>query len=192
MTLVVGIDPGAYGAFAVYDTASREITEVHDMPVWFMSVNKTKRARVDVLAVSELFDWFSMLGVSLVVLEAVSGGSSKGTSNSFAFGYGVGVVAAAAILSKIPLETVPPTKWKKLLDVPGKTKATPDDIMARGLQMFPKQRDLFYGPKGGKLVDRMEAAMLAKVGGDYVLRDNGEDKGDVELRLAYRNGGLGS
>lgn len=117
------------------------------MPVWFMSVNKTKRARVDALAVSELFDWFNLLGVELVVLEAVSGGSSGGTSASFAFGYGVGIVAMGAIQSKIPLETIPPAKWKKLLDVPGKAKATPDDIMQRGCRCSQAARLLLW-PQG--------------------------------------------
>lgn len=192
MTLVAGIDPGAYGAFAVYDTTTRRIISVHDMPVWFMTIGKTKRARVDSLAVAELFDFFNMMGVELLVIEAVGGRPRQGAAAGFAFGYGVGLIAMGAILSKIMIETIPPDKWKKLLNVPGKAKAGDDDIMARGMELFPHDRALFYTERGRKLVDRMEAAMLAKIGGDIVLRTMSERTDDVEYKLAYRNGGFGA
>lgn len=193
MTLVAGIDPGTNGAIAVYDTDTRLITHMEDMPFWFQSIGKKKRKRVDPVALVETFEVLQFMGVELVVLEAVGGRPRQSASAGFVFGYTVGLIYMAVIQSGIMLETVPPSQWKKLLNVPGKAKAEDDDIMNRADELFPASRAMFRGEKGGKKVDRAEAAMLAKFGGDYVLRTVQNTPGqDVEFKLAYRNAETGA
>lgn len=192
MTLVLGIDPGSSGAFAVYDTATRALVgEVYDTPVWYQTVGKRKRKRVDALAIADLFDEFEVMGVELVVMEAVGGRKAQNAAHAFTFGYGVGIIYMAAFYSGIVIETVPPQTWKQVLRVPGKGKADDSAIMARADELFPSDRQKFRGVKGGKRIDRAEAAMIAKFGGDEILQTL-NPKADVELRLAYANADTGA
>lgn len=170
MTLVLGIDPGTTGAFAVYDTVTRSIVgDVKDMPVWYQTVGKRQRKRVDALAVAELFDTVELMGVELIVMEAVGGRRAQNAAHAFTFGYGVGIVYMAAFYSGIIIETVPPQTWKQLLRVPGKSKADDTAILQRADELFPSDRAKFRGPQGGKMIDRAEAAMIAKFGAEHVL-----------------------
>lgn len=191
MTLIVGIDPGASGAFAVYCSETRRIVSIDDMPIWYQTVGKTKRKRVDALALADLFDVFDMMGVELVVMEAVGGRGKQPGSSGFVFGYGVGLIYMAAIYSRVHMETVPPQTWKKIMNVPGKSKADDSAILARADEIFPHDRDRFRGPRGGKLIDRAEACMMAKFGADHILHNAGR-LGDAELRLAYQNSQTGA
>ena len=73
--LILGIDPGSSGAFAVYDTESRRLVgPVQDMPTWYQVVGKRKRPRLDAMAIADMFDEFQVMGVELIVMEAVEEG----------------------------------------------------------------------------------------------------------------------
>lgn len=192
MTLVLGIDPGSSGAFAVYDTETRALVgDVYDTPIWYQTVGKRKRKRVDALAIADLFDEFEVMGVELIVMEAVGGRKAQNAAHAFTFGYGVGIIYMAAFYSGIVIETVPPQTWKQVLNVPGKSKADDSAIVARADELFPKDRAKFRGIKNGIRLDRAEAAMIAKFGGDVIL-DTLDPKADVELRLAYANADTGA
>lgn len=191
MTLILGVDPGASGAFAVYDNIAQRIISIEDMPVWYQTVGKKKRKRVDALALADMFDTYEMMGVELVVMEAVGGRPRQSASAAFVFGYGVGLIYMAALYSKIVIETVPPAAWKKLLNVPGKQNGSDDDILARADELFPHDRHLWRGERGGKKVDRAEASMLARFGADHVWHTLGQFN-DAELRLAYQNADTGA
>lgn len=176
----------------MYDTESRALVgEVYDMPIWYQTVGKRKRKRVDAMAIADLFDEFEVMGVELVVMEAVGGRKGEGGSGSFVFGYGVGVLYMAAFYSGIVIETVPPQTWKQVLNVPGKSKADDSAIMQRANELLPKDRHKFKGPRGGMKLDRAEAGMIAKFGGDIIL-DTLNPNADVELRLAYANADTGA
>lgn len=191
MTLILGVDPGASGAFAVYDNIAQRVVSVEDMPVWYQTVGKKKRKRVDALALADMFDTFEMMGVQLVVMEAVGGRPRQSASGAFVFGYGVGLIYMAAMYSEIVIETVPPAAWKKMLNVPGKQSGSDDDILARADELFPNDRALWRTARGGKRVDRAEAVMLAKFGADHVLHTLGRFT-DAERRLAYQNADTGA
>lgn len=183
MTFVLGVDPGGNGAFAIYDTDSRRLVSVEDMPVWFQAVGRRKRKRIDALALAEQFDMYEVLGVELVVMEAVGGRTGQGAAAGFVFGYGVGLIYMAALYSRLVIETIPPATWKKIMNVPGKTKADDSAIIARADELFPHDRHLFRGERGGKKVDRAEAAMLARFGADHVLHTMNTLK--PEVKTAY-------
>lgn len=191
MTFILGIDPGGNGAFVVYDDVTRRIVSYDDMPVWYQAVGKRKRKRIDALALSELFDQYDMMGVELVVMEAVGGRTGQGAAAGFVFGYGVGLIYMACLYSRLIVETIPPASWKRIMNVPGKSKADDSAIIARADEMFPHDRHLFRGPQGGKKVDRAEAAMMAKFGAEHVLQNIKQPK-DVEARLAYERADTGA
>lgn len=193
MTLVLGVDPGGNGAFAVYCTETRRLVSVEDMPVWYQAVGKRKRKRVDALALADMFDTYELMGVELVVMEAVGGRTGQGAAAGFVFGYGVGLIYMAALYSRIVIETIPPASWKKMMNVPGKQAADDSAIIARADELFPHDRHLFRGERNGKKVDRAEAAMLAKFGADFVLHTlDPLQANDVEFKLAYQKADTGA
>lgn len=169
MSYVLGIDPGGNGAFAVYSPETQRVVSVEDMPVWYQAVGKRKRKRIDAIALAEMFDTYAMMGVEAVIMEAVGGRTGQGAAAGFVFGYGVGMIYMACLYSKLVLETIPPATWKKIMNVPGKSKADDSAIIARADELFPHDRHLFRGPMGGKKVDRAEACMIAKFGAENVL-----------------------
>lgn len=191
MTLILGIDPGGNGAFAVYNSETRRIVSIEDMPLWYQAVGKRKRKRIDALALADMFDVFEMMNVELVVMEAVGGRTGQGAAAGFVFGYGVGLIYMAALYSRIVIESVPPASWKRIMNVPGKDKADDSAILARANELFPHDTHLFRGPRGGKLIDRAEAAMLAKFGADHVLHTIGQFS-DVERRLINQKADTGA
>lgn len=176
MTLIAGIDPGASGAVGIYCTDTKELMGVHDLPFWFQLVNKKKRKRIDPIAMMELFEMLLMLDVRLVVMEANNNRPGQSAQSGFSFGYTTGLIYMACMYSKLMVETVPPQRWKKLMNVPGKaTKGTKaeqkvahDAIVMKASEIFPKNREMFMGAKGGFKMDRAEACMLAKFGGDFI------------------------
>lgn len=202
MALVAGIDPGTNGAVAVYCTDTRRVVSVEDIPTWHQAVGKTKRKRVDPIGLMELFDTLNMLGVELVVMEAVGGRPRQSASAGFVFGHVVGMLMMCIMYSKIMVETVPPQRWKKMLGVPGKAggkdktaaqkKEAQEAIMARANELFPHDRDKFRTPRGAYRMDQAEAAMLAKFGGDHVLPTMGPLKSDAEFHMVYRNAETGA
>lgn len=196
MTLVAGIDPGVNGAVAVYCTETRELIHIEDMPFFWQSVNKTKRKRIDAVALKEIFDNLNLFGVELVVMEAVGGRPRQSASAGFVFGYTVGLTYMACMMAKIVIETVPPTTWKKMLNVSGKSKAEDDDILNRANELFPHQREMFVdrtaSAKGRKRVDRAEAAMMAKFGGDFVLRTLDLNMDEAAILAAHRKAETGA
>lgn len=172
MTLVLGVDPGAHGAFAVVDSQTRKLVSVRRMPTWVQVVGSrgSKRERIDPIALAEMFETFKLMGVGLIVQEAVGGYGKQPGSSGFVFGFGVGLVYMSAVYMQLPMETVAPQTWKAMLRVPGKNKADDTAIVQRACELFPDSRADFHGARGGKLVDVAEAAMIGLWGVDHVLK----------------------
>lgn len=192
MAIVLGIDPGLNGALCLYGDG---VFQVHDMPVYAMTVNKKTRNRVDMLALADLIDSFSVIGVDLAVMEAVGGRPKQSASAAFVFGYSVGLIAMGLMNARIPIETVTPQVWKKIMKMPGKVakpaaakKASEAQIKARGHELFPQHRTAFEGLRGGVKLDRIEAAALAAFGHRHVL---GSQRPDGEWRLTYQKADTG-
>lgn len=200
MTLVAGIDPGATGAVAVYSAETRKLISVEDLPFWYQTVGKSKRKRLDPVALMEQFDVLHMMGVELVVMEAVGGRPRQSASAGYVFGYTVGLIYMACMNRKLMVETVVPAKWKKLMNVPGKAggkdakakKKAEGDIMNRVTQLFPDDQSYFRSERGAYKMDRADASLLAKFGGDFVLRTMEPMKDDTEFQLIYRKAEIGA
>jgi len=148
---------------AFYDHANG-ILEIRDMPVYKITVNKTKRNRVDDVELLTYFELAKLKGADLVVIEQLW--ERPGDRGMFAMGMCAGLVRMACIAAKIPVEEIPPQTWKALLRVPGKRSGKePDEaIIERADDLLPTHRDKWRGPRGGRLLDRAEAAMLGYYG----------------------------
>lgn len=195
--MILGIDPGATGALALYAPG---ILQIDDMPTFSMTVGKTTRKRVDAPALAELIDTYKLMGLELAVLEAVGGRPRQSASAAFVFGYSVGLVYMALINARVPVETVPPQTWKKLMKMPGKRKGGQkaavekeylDAIKVRATELLPDAGQHFYGPRGGARVDRMEAACMAVFGHRHLL-GNGQRTTDVIGSEIYRHNDMGA
>lgn len=185
MTRVLGIDPGLHGALASYDGASLSIV---DMPTFWMTINKSKRARVDAVGLADMFEIAKMVDTDLVVIEAVGGRPRQGASAGFVFGYCVGLVYMAAINARIPIETVTPAVWKRMLKVPKDKK----DAVQRADELLPAFRDQWRGERAGLKPDRAEAAMLAKFGYDHMMTSSYQVRPDADWRIAMRQAKTGA
>lgn len=167
----IGADPGATGALALY--ADGILLDVRDMPTYTAIVNKTERKRIDAHALIELFELWRMAGAHLALLEDVGGRKKQSAVNGFNFGFGAGVLYAALVAAQIPIDYVTAQRWKTVMRVPGKAgggaeaRQALSQIEHRAKECFPAQTQLFYGERGGKRIDRMEAALIAKYAADY-------------------------
>lgn len=179
MTLILGVDPGAHGALVLLDSLTNRIVHVEDMPTWQQQVGRTTRTRVDPMLLSEIIDTFRMMGATLAVVEEVGGFGKQPGNAMFTFGYAAGLLYMALVYNSFAIEMTPPQTWKRLMNVPGKAKADDSAILQRAYQMFPEDKHWFTGPRGGARIDRAEAAMLARFGAEYVLKER-----DTIMRLS--------
>jgi hypothetical protein len=185
--LVLGIDPGATGALVAYRPG---VLIVEDMPTFQMTVNKKTRTRIDALKLYNIVETMKLVGVELAVLEAVGGRPKQSASNAFVFGYGVGLIYMALIQARIPVETVVPGTWKKVMKLPGKKAKTLAERRANESELkqrvcneiLPGHEKEFVGPKGGARIDRMEAGAMAVFGYRHMLNSV---RPDAEHRLVY-------
>src|SRR5688572_14456068 len=114
MSLVLGVDPGKGGAFALYHQ-ELGLLDVWDMPTHKVTVNKRVRTHVDGVGLLKLFEEAKFRGVDLTVLEGVGGRPRQSASKAYVFGYGVGMIFMASIAAKIPVETADAAMWKVLM-----------------------------------------------------------------------------
>lgn len=157
----LGIDPGFSGAFALYDHPSGFV-EILDMPTYMVTVGKTKRSRVSEYDLLQRVKHFKKYGIDVVLLELVAARPKQ--SGMFAFGELYGMIKMACSVEQLPVEFVGPQIWKGVLKVPGGRNADDGQIIQRADMLAPYAAPMWRGPKGGRMVDRAEAFMLAYYG----------------------------
>jgi hypothetical protein len=151
---------------AFYDRG-RDILHVEDMPSYMITVNKKKRARIDDVALIRYFEMAQLKGADRVVIEQIW--ERPGQRGMFIMGVCVGLIRMACISTGLPVDEVTPQVWKKLLKVPGKVDNNGEQIVNRADNLLPGHSDKWRGPKGGRLIDRAEAAMLAYYGEQFLV-----------------------
>lgn len=155
--LILGVDPGFTGGLAIYDSSSKTLRDVIDMPL--VAQPKNGRAIANKIDVYALALWFGAYSeeVALAVIEDVGPRPEEGVSSVFKFGYGAGVVAGivAATLTRIHL--TPPATWKLLMQLSHDKKLS----CTRAKELFPN-----FAPSFARVKDngRAEAALIAKFG----------------------------
>lgn len=143
--MIIGIDPGATGAFALLSDDG-ELQFVRDMPV----VDINGRKRVSAAAVAELIrEW----NPRLAIIEKVGAMPKQGVSGMFAFGYSAGVLEGVCAAAAVSVVFAHPATWKRAMGV------TADKGTSRlaACRMWPTKHQLFARVKDD---GRAEAALL--------------------------------
>jgi len=150
--MIVGIDPGASGAVAIFDPEAGTL-EVYDMPtVQVERGGKTKREISAPLLAHILRD-----DDCIAWLEKVGAMPGQGVSSMFQFGRSVGTVEGVLAALQMPLNYVTPQAWQKAVGVRGGK----DGSRLRAIELFPKYANLFARKKDD---GRAEAALIAWYG----------------------------
>lgn len=98
---IIGIDPGANGAIAVFYNEGIRVLALKDATE---------------LDVFEFLDAFSGPG-GTVFLEQVSSSPQQGVVSAFSFGVTYGGLRMAVIATRLRLETVLPRKWQSFMKI---------------------------------------------------------------------------
>lgn len=155
--LVAGVDPGQKGGIAIVDKLSERLQFCVAMPMFEKQIGKTKRLRMDIGELDRLIDFMVDLGVVMIVHENV--GAGFGASGR-ELGEGIGLFKAFCYKAKMRMEPVPVVKWKKEMAAP----ADKTESFFRAEMLFPHDREMLRGSKGGKHDGKAEAAMIALYG----------------------------
>ena len=156
--IVLGIDPGVSGAWAVYDTTTATIFAA-DAPTVGKDLDAATFA-------DEIRKW----SPDAAVIERVGSMPNQGLASTFRFGVAYGVVQGIVATLRIPVEFVGPAKWKShygfasiLPPGPARKNDLKEKSRERALRLWPARADLFKRKKDD---GRAEAALLAKYGAD--------------------------
>lgn len=153
--LILGIDPGLYGALALYDPATHAL-QVFDVPTLNVGKGKTRKNIVDEYALARAVDDVAAQ-VSAVWLEKVGTRPGEGPVGAFSFGHTYGLIRGVCVANFLTIEDVTPQKWKGALGV----LADKDHARRRASALLPRSAHLWPLKKHA---DRAEAALIAIYG----------------------------
>ena len=160
---VLGIDPGAKGALAIYgtgpdDSHSPRLWDILEIPTAKAS-GRGREILWDVLNAQwdEKF-WWADHGF----LERVMSRHGEGVSSAFKFGSTYGGLRGMMAAKMLPCTRVTPTVWKKSYGI----LASKSGAVIRASELFPGMAVHFTGPKGGLKDGIAEASLIAKYGFD--------------------------
>jgi hypothetical protein len=143
--IILAIDPGISGALAFYDTSTKDL-DVMDMPVLDGDVNPHEiRAHI--------LNFYP----HIAIIEQVSPMPKEGVHSVWRFSAAFTTACVVMKIMNIPLILVPPTKWKRAMNLKG-GKEGKEQARERAIETFP----IFAGRFNlKKHHGRAEAAMLA-------------------------------
>jgi hypothetical protein len=163
---VVGIDPGAHGAVALYDVTNGRIVKVFDMPSAEKILTTGKRTHVlDVVALKDYFEQIVEFTVSqdallYVHIEKVQAFGKQSAPAAFNFGYTAAIPYTLWIALGYQPKLIPPQTWKKYCGLQATDKDAARQFV---LRVFPDLTDVL---KYKKDVDRADAILIAMYTGD--------------------------
>jgi crossover junction endodeoxyribonuclease RuvC len=150
---VLGVDPGAGGALAMFDTDLQALV-VCDMPVARVRAGKTLRRQI---SESWLADILKNYQPDCAWIERVHALPKQGVTSSFSFGVAYGLVRGVLGGLGVPVTLVTPNEWKRAF------RLGPDKHEARLIasRLFPQNAQSFIRARDD---GRAEAALLALFG----------------------------
>jgi crossover junction endodeoxyribonuclease RuvC len=107
--IILGIDPGLSGALAMLENGV--MLGVYDLPV----SRDNKRSWIDGSELRSIV--LTRGGLRRAYIEAVHAMPKQGVTSSFSFGMGFGSIVGCLQAILTPIEFVPPTQWKKDLNL---------------------------------------------------------------------------
>lgn len=150
---IIGVDPGAGGALAFFDTDTGDL-EIVDMPT--VEIKRGSRF-VRHVSAPLLADIIRGRKADAAFVEKVGAMPGQGVASMFAFGRAAGVIEGVLAALEMPITHVPPQEWIKAMRVVGGK----DGSRQRATQVFAKQAGLFARKKDD---GRSDAALLAAYG----------------------------
>ena len=135
--IIVSIDPGADGSFAIIDEQTKRIIHLHKFD--FVEVGNVK-----------VFDPVRMISlceeehVSKAVIEKVGAQRGQGISSAFTFGTRFGDVLTASKYITDDIVLVSPQKWKSAMGLIGRGKSASAEMCAK---IYPDMTETFLRPK---------------------------------------------
>jgi crossover junction endodeoxyribonuclease RuvC len=157
VTCILGVDPGATGAFALYDT-DLEALHVEDMPSVRVRVGKASRLQIDETALAQAI---TAGQPDVAFLERVHALPKQGVTSCFSFGLAYGLVRGILAQAGVPFYVITPNEWKRAFRLgPDKNEAR---LMAS--RLFPANAKDFARHKDD---GRAEAALLALFGARWM------------------------
>ena len=149
--MVWGCDPGASGAFSLFD-AGNGVVEVYDMPIVEVRGKRVISPQLirDILAQHDAPLW----------IEQVSARPGQGVTSMFNFGKAYGVVLGVAAGLGMPTNYVTPQQWQKSVRCP----AGKDGSRARAMELMPAYSHFWARKKDD---GRADAALIAYYGFTY-------------------------
>ena len=169
MTLIIlGIDAGAHGAIAAYNSDANDLLMVEDMPFDVVHVGGKDRHRVSPQRLADLirgFDHAQLLMEQptyrpLVARNKQTGQRETrqpGAAGMAQLGESVGIVKGIAAAYRMSFTGVAPGAWKRVVRCP----AEKGEARRRATECFPRWSALFARVKDD---GRAEAALIALYG----------------------------
>lgn len=133
MNVIIGIDPGITGAFAVLEADTHRLLDVMDMPL----LSEGKKQRIHGYCLAILLKQWSQgeYQVRMTYLEKVHAMPKQGVTSMFSMGRSFGAVETAISMLALPITYIPPQVWKRRARLIGQAK---DVARTRALELYPE------------------------------------------------------
>lgn len=162
-TCILGIDPGIYGAFALYDVVKNGVVTVQDMPLRKSGV-KT-RNELDLFTFASTIESLGH-NIRFCVVEDVHSMPNDGPVGAFSFGKTVGATLGILAANYLPVHLAKPAVWKSIMGLNNEKQ----NSIALATKLFPKEAHRW----ARKMDDgRAEALLLAIFGARSFARTAG-------------------
>lgn len=155
---ILGIDPGFNGAFALFDSAQKEIL-FYDVPTVITTASRHEYDIPGILAI------FKNDCIAYCILEQSFAMPGQGVISMFSIGKGFGIYLGLLSALRIPFEVVHPKKWQKVCGiVGGKTDGKNNQAYLVASRLFPYVVKDLVTPRGRIIDGRVDALLLVEYG----------------------------
>jgi Holliday junction resolvasome RuvABC endonuclease subunit len=171
---VVGVDPGASGAFALLEHSSGHTTDlqIFEMPRHTVIIAKKPRERVDLHGCYALGQVLGANSPDFVAFEDVQGFGKQDAAGAFVFGRATCAAEMALIAGGCALRYVTPKKWKDGLGI----SSEKENALLEAKRLFPRFAKLFTPVRGTltkeQAIGNAEAALIAYYGATRMAGNN--------------------
>ena len=145
MTIYLGIDPGKEGGWAVVDHKGAALV-AGPLPYIGRELDP-----ISFLAT------LKPLGIDICVTEKPMPVKGSGTTTAFTTGKNYGIILCVLSFLEARREEVSPSVWKKAKNLSADKQAS----VELALKLFPDQRSVLLGPRGGGQDGIAEALLIA-------------------------------
>lgn len=149
--ILLGIDPGISGAYAVLHGDA--VVQVEDLPV-FVHIGRKRRTELDL---ATLGDTLEALHIEHVFLERVAARPRQGVTSMFRFGFTAGAICGLLTGMNIPMSFVTPQVWQRHHGI----GPSPDAARQRAMQLFPSACSCLAKKRDA---NRADALLIASYG----------------------------